>query len=182
MSVIDDLLAKEPEQRTVRFCLDAELRRALADAQARVRAAAETVNRTAPSAKGSARESLEAAEEKAAELLAEARENTVTFVFGAVPPEQFKALRDAHPPTDEEKRRAKAEDAAEPEWSASMQPEFVAAACVQVKGPSGTADGISVEDARRIWSSPSYNVAERGELFNAALAATLTRTNARVDG
>jgi hypothetical protein len=183
MGVIDDILAKEPEQRTVEFCTDRALREQLATAQYELETAkhrADRVRGDKERADELARE-IDDLEEQIEGLTAEVRETgLIRFTFAALEPEEFDDLKGQHRPTERQLTKARKEKQPQPDWNEdTFSPVLVAAACIKIESPSGSVDGLSVEDAERIWHSRAYNSAERAELFNTALAAQLTRT--RVD-
>lgn len=177
MGVIDDILAKEPEHRTVEFCTDQQLREALAEAQFELEKARQRADQ---SRSPDARREVNDLETKVEELLKEAKTKLIRLTFGALDPEHFDELKGQHRPTEKQLTAARKEKAAPPEWNSdTFAPVLVAAACIKVESPSGTADGLSLDDTKAMWASKAYNTAERNEMFNAALAATLTRT--RID-
>lgn len=180
MGVIDDILAKEPEQRTVEFCTDRALREKLATAQHELNVA----RSKAPKERGdqdqadmSARQ-IEDLEERIETLTAEIEERgLIRFTFAALEPSEYDELKGKHRPTEQQLTRARKEKRAQPEFNTdTFPPVLVAAACVKVESPSGSVDGLSIEDAERIWKSRAYNEAERAEMFNTAYFAQVTRT------
>jgi len=180
MAVIDDLLAKEPEQREVVFCLDRQLREALSTAQVRLQQAQRRLDVLAPSNRDrirDARAEIDQLEATVAELLPKVKAKLVRFTFAAIDPDKYDDLKAKHPPTDDQLSAARKAKRLEPEFNEdTFAPVLVAAMCVRVETPSGTADHLSLEDAQRLWESPAYNDAERSELFNSALGAQISRT------
>lgn len=184
MGVIDDILAKEPEQRTVEFCTDRALREQLSEAQGDLERARRRADQARSSDKDRAHDlqaEVDVIEERIDGLLADVRERgLIRFTFAALDDTEFDALKGQHRPTEQQRTTARKAKQPEPEWNTETFPAaLVAAACVKVESPSGSVDGLSTEDAERIWKSRAYNEAERAELFNTALGATLTRT--RID-
>lgn len=183
MGVIDDILAKEPEQRTVEFCTDRHIREALSEAQAdlgRARIRADQLRPGDGDRATSVHAEISDLEATVESLTEQARANLIRFTFAALDPEVFDEIKGKHRPTETQLTAARKEKTSAPQWNVdTFPPVLVAAACVKLEGPSGTADGLSIEGAQAIWKSRSYNEAERAELFNTALGATLTRT--RVD-
>lgn len=175
MSVLDNLLAKDPESQTVAFCRDREARDALANAQTELAVAERALARARKDDDvKSAREEVDSLKAKVAELDAAAARNLVRFTLAAVTKEDFEDLKDEHPPTREQKSAA-GDD--KPEWNTdTFPPALIAASCVRVETPDGTADGLTLEEAQAIWRSRSYNEGERGQLFNAAIVAYLVAT------
>ena len=179
MGVIEDIHAKEPEQRFVEFCMDREIREALSAAQVDL----ERARRRADQLRGDKdqgddlRREIDHLDEQVRELGEQAKGRMIRFTFAALEPERFDDLKGEHRPTEPQKTKARKEKGPEPEWNTdTFPPALVAAACVKVESPSGEIDGLSVEDAEAMWKSRSYNDAERAELFNTALGAQLTRT------
>ncbi len=179
MGILDDLQAKEPETRTVEFCMDHGLAERLAEARyerdrTRREAGRKHVDeRAAQEAEAAA----EKAEEVYLELVEEVRGKTIRFVLAAVDPVTFDRLKAEHRPTDKQRTDARKNNTDVPEWNVdTFPPALVTASCIKVSGPSGEYDGLSLEEAQAIWTSPNWNSAERAELGNAAMAAYLTRT------
>lgn len=180
MSVMNDALeGKEPEQRVAEFCLKVELREQWAKARdkerkARIQAEARPKDQAAAA-------DLEAAEQEVKELRATVQGALLRFVFHPVDRERFDELKAENRPTDKERTEARKNGNQPPEWNlAGFAPALVAASCVELTGPSGKQEGLSVEDAQAIFSSPRWNEAERAELFHTALGAYLSRT--QLDG
>lgn len=182
MSVLDDILAaKKPEIRTTRICLDPELAERLAIAKAAYDRAkrssdANTTDRAAASAMESALDEYKAAD-------AAASGSMVTFTFGPVDDPTFEKLKAENRPTESQKTDARKKGEDVPEWNPdTFSPLYIAAACIKVEGPTGAADGISVDEAKALWADGSrWNEADRAELFNTAFSARITRTRL-VDG
>ncbi len=179
MGVMDDLRAKQPETRTVEFCMDHELAERLSEARverdrARREAGRKHVDdRAAQEAEAKA----EDAERAYLGLAAEVEGKVIRFVLAAVDPMTFDRLKAEHRPTEKQRTDARKQNLDPPEWNIdTFPPALVAAACIEVSGPSGKQEGLSVEEAEAIWSAPNWNSAERAELGNAAMAAYLTRT------
>ena len=183
MSAIDDLFSKEPEQRYVEFCLDRDLRDALSEAQQNLtvaRAEATSIRPTDKERFEDANRRIADLEEIVADLVEQARPKLIRIDFGALDPQEFDDLKGEHRPTSQQLSKARQEKAPQPEWNNdTFEPALVAAACIKVTGPSGTADGMSLETAEQMWTSRSYNEAERSWIFNTALSATMMRT--RID-
>lgn len=183
MGVIDDILAKEPEQRSVEFCIDRHLREALSEAQhelEKARARADQLRGGDRDRADEVRRTIVDCEEKVAELIESTKDKLIRFTFAALDPEVFDEIKGKHRPSEKQLTVARKEKTTPPEWNLdTFPPVLVAASCIRIDSPSGTVDGLSVEDAEKIWKSRAYNTAERNELFNTALGATLTRT--RID-
>ena len=186
MSVIDDLLAKQPETRTVHVPLEPELakewdmaKQAVLDAERAFAAARQEVARAGTTAgmvllqddMNARQRDVEEAKERLAEAEERLRANTVRFVLSSVTPETFKELKQRCPPTPEQRKQARSANE-KVEWDPdTFQPALVATACKRVESPRGTQDGLSEEEATRMWASPEWNVGLRNELFSAALQA-----------
>ncbi len=179
MGVIDDLLAKEPEQRTVEFCLDHQLREALSTAQtaqARARNRLDAIPAANRDRVRELRDEIDAQQGRIDELIPQVQANLVRFTFQAIAQDDFDELKGQHRPTEPQRTAARKAKRPEPDFNEdTFPPVLIAATCVRIQTPSGTADGLSLEDAQRLWASDRYNDAERNELFNSALAAQLTR-------
>lgn len=175
MSVMDDVLeGKDPEVRFAEFCTNAELREQWGMAKARVNRAQVSVN-ARPKDQGAVAE-LEAAEDELNTMRERIAGSLLRFTFHPVSSVQYDELKAEHRPTERQRTEARKNGTQPPEWnSATFAPAFVALACVKVEGPSGAQEGLSAEDAQRIFASPRWNEAERAELFNTALAAYLSR-------
>jgi hypothetical protein len=178
-SVLDDIHGKEPEQRQVSFCLDRELREQLATAQFELSQAQRRRDLVSPGNRGrveDAQRDVDELQDRVDELAEQAKGRIITFVFAALEPNDFDDLKGEHRPTSVQLSEARKAKEPQPEWNPdTFPPALVAAACVNVTSPSGSQDGLSVEDAQKMWRSRSYNEAERGELFGTALSAQLTR-------
>lgn len=173
--VLDELLSKQAERRTVVFCLVPEAARDLADARQEQERAQRDADREGEST--SAAERLAAADARYDAALAEVTAQVVRFSFEAIDGPQWDALRAAHRPTEHQRTIARKAGHPPPEWNVdTFPPALVAAACVEVVTPSGTAAGLSESDATAVWTSDRWNQAERLDLFNAAVAAYMTRS------
>lgn len=183
MGVIDDILAKDPEIRTVEFCTDRTLREKLATAQFDLQQAKQRRDRFRGSDKERADEAvreIDDLEDRVAQLSDEVKDHgLIRFTFQALPPDEYDALKAQHRPTEPQKTKARKANEAPPDFNTdTFPPVLIAAACILIESPSGKAEGLSVEDAERIWTASTYNDAERNELFNAAFGAQFTRTRA----
>lgn len=174
MSIIDDLLGKEPEQRTVEFCLDRDLRTRLAETQYELeQAKRRAASRTATDAD---RDTVADLEYQVEQLIPDVRARLVRFVFNAIPTDAYDALKGQHRPTEAQKTEARKAGLPVPDVNTrTFPPALIAAACTRVETPSATAPGLTVEEAEQLWASDAYNQAERNELFNTALEATVRR-------
>lgn len=186
MSVIDDLLAKEPETRTVEVPLDPEMaqrwdraKQAVNDAERAYASARQQVVRAGTTAgmvllqdDMTARQGdVEEAKRRLAEVEECLRSNMVRFVLSSVTPDVFTELKERCAPTPEQRKQARSASE-KVEWNPdTFQPALVAAACKRIESPRGTQDGLSEEEATRMWASPEWNVGLRNELFSAALQA-----------
>ncbi len=183
MGIIDDILAKEPEQRHVEFIKDRALREDLSTAQLDVEEAKLRLTRVPSSDKDAARDlrrEIGDLDQLIEELWERAGKNLIRFTFAALAPEVFDELKGTNRPTQHQLTEARKEQRPSPDWNNdTFEPVLVASACVKVETPSGTSDGLSVEDAETMWKSAAYNRSERNDLFNTALSAQLTRT--RID-
>lgn len=184
MGVIDDILGKDPEVRTVEFCTDRTLREKLATAQYELHQA----KRARDQARGRDKEradelarQIDDLEDTVEQLLDEVKEHgLIRFSFEAIDPEELDKAKGLHRPTEPQKKAAQKKGDPAPEFNTdTFPPVLLAAACTLVETPSGRQEGLSEEDAQAIWHSKAYNSAERNELFNAAYGAQLTRT--RID-
>lgn len=98
----------------------------------------------------------------------------VTLTFQALPRDEWRALIEAYPATDEQQNeavQAQARQGIAPSkiqrlrWNAdTFPPAAIAACCIE---PAG----LSLSDAEAIWSSPDYNDDELQRIFSAVLAA-----------
>ncbi len=177
MSVMDDVRRKEPEFRHVEFCLVHRLRERWSDARRKLRTAEQVVARSPTVA---AREELAEVERTLEELREEVGGQLLRFTFRSVERTEFDRIKGQHRPSETDRTAARKENRAVPEWADTFQAALVAAACTEVRGPSGTQAGLSVEEAGEVWTSSNWNEAERAELFHTALAAYVSRTE--VDG
>ncbi len=176
---MDDLRAKQPETRTVEFCMDHDLAERLVDARIeRDRLKREAGRRHVDErAAHEAEARAEEAEQEYLELAEQAKPKLIRFVFAAVDPETYDRLKAEHRPTERQRTEARKQNQDLPEWNVeTFPPALVAASCIKVTGPSGEQDGLSIEEAQAIWKADNWNSAERAELGNAAMAAYLTRT------
>jgi hypothetical protein len=179
MSVLDALLSKKPEERTVAFCLDPDL----AERHRHAKALAERLRSQSENASTNAE--LAARAEDAAlvleELEAKLEGSLVRFTFRAIDGDTFDRLKAKHRPTETERTEARKIGQPPPEWGRAFQPALVAACCVNVDTPEGSQPGLSEEEVAAIWSSASWNQADRAELFHSCLATYMTRTKAVLD-
>lgn len=177
MSVIDDVLRKEPEYRSIDFCLRHDLRERWVKAQARAATTKMLLDKT-PSSK-EARQEHNAAVAELDLLREEVGPEMLHFKFRSLAREEFDAVKAQHRPTHAAITDARKNGTGTPEWATSFQPALVAAACCLLRGPSGEQDHLSAEEAVAIWSSDRWNEAEKSELFHTALGAYVSRTTMR---
>ena len=179
MGVIDDLLAKDPEQRDVEFCTDHQIREALSRTQyrlAELRRRLDGISGTNREVIRELRKEIDDLVAREEDLISQAREKLVRLTFKALPGDQFDELVGQHRPTETQRTEARKAKRAEPTFNTdTFPPVLIAAACIRVETPSGSADGLSPEDAERLWRSDSYNDTERAEIFNTAHAAQVSR-------
>lgn len=179
-SVIETLLAKEPERRRVSFCLDRELTERLSEAQGELDDASRALRQVragGDDAAQAARGLVERLEGEVEVLSGEVRARLVRFTLAAVQPERFDELKDAHPPTNGQSAEARRAQREPPAWNVETFPQaLVAESCVRVETPDGVQDGLSLDEVALMWESRAYNASERAELFSAAMDASLTRT------
>jgi hypothetical protein len=175
MSVIDDLLAKKPETRTVEVPLDPEL----ADRYMEAKLAYDQAKRSseaAPKDRDKADE-VERLREECDALREDLQPSMAKFVLRSVSPVEFEALKGKNRPTEKQRTSYRKAGVEVPEWNPdTFQPALVAAACIEVTTPSGKLDGLNEEDALKVWQSESWNVGVRNELFGAALSAYFSFT------
>jgi hypothetical protein len=154
---------KKPTQRSTRICLRPDLVEELNnlhaknfDRSSRFKSLAEAPPDTRY------QEAIEA-------LQAEIEEATVTFVFQGVGRRNFELMMQAHPPTDEQQERHKADTGEDLVWNTdTFPPALVAASSLTPK--------ISKEEAVKIfedWDGPDLL-----DIFNAAFAANQSKVNA----
>lgn len=175
MSVLDDLLSKRPEERTVKICLDFELAQQLEAAMAERERTRRLADLQPDDAEAAERADLAAQE--ARRISANVDEQLVEFTFSSIDPGEFDDLKASHRPTEKQRTDARKNGQPPPEWNIdTFPPALIAACCTRVKGPSGTQEGLAFDEAKQLWAAPNWNVAERAELFNASLAAHMTRT------
>ncbi|HEX9993199.1 MAG TPA: hypothetical protein VGB14_09760 [Acidimicrobiales bacterium] len=101
---------------------------------------------------------------------------TVTFTFEAIDPDAVDALEGEHKPTEKQVKDYKREAAAQGNpnrflrWNPdTYPPALVAATCVKVEFSTGGAvDGLTVDEATRMWSSKLWPAEDLAELFGAA--------------
>ncbi len=149
MSVIEELLAKRPETRTVSVPLDPALAQRCVEAESRYQQAKRS-SQVAPKDEERARE-LEEAREASEALRQELEANSAQFVLRSISPVHFEKLKGENRPTEKQRTDSRKAGVDPPEWNPdTFQPALVAAACVKVTTPSGTQEGLSEEDARRI--------------------------------
>ncbi len=174
-----DLLAKEPETREVEFCMDRTLAQRLGEARYERDRTKREATRKHPDDQAAAEAAAQAEEaEKLYEELAEqVRAKLVKFVFVAVEPVVYDKLKADNRPTERQRTEARKENREPPEWNPdTFFPALLAEACLEVCSPSGTKEGLDLEEAKQLWTAKNWNSAERAELGNAAVAAYLTRT------
>jgi hypothetical protein len=179
MGVIDDLLGKDPEVREARFCMDQVLANRLFEAGVERDRTKREARRRHEDEAAAAEAQAQAEDAQAAydALVEQVQDKLITFRFRPVEPHDYDELKARHRPTEAQRTDARKKNEDPPEFNIdTFPPAFVALACFEVETPSGKKDGLSVEDAEKIWKSPAWNNAERAELHNSALAAYLTRT------
>lgn len=185
MGVLDDLLGKDPEQRSVDFIADRTIRERLSEAQSDLDDAKRALSRVRQGdtdGKAAAERVVDDCRQVVDDLLEQARPHRIRFTFDALDAQAYDGIKGQkeHRPTEHQRTVARKANLPEPEWNTdTFPPAVISAACVGVTTPNGNQPGLSVEEARQLWASRAWNQAERGELFNAALGATVTRT--RVD-
>lgn len=174
-SVLDDLLGKKPQTKSVEICLDPDLGDELAEARRRMQHALRDAEKSPED--GDLGAAAAEAQDRYDELVAQMRKRIVRIVFQAIDPAELDQLKGEHRPTDEQRRRAQRDKQPAPEWNVdTFPPVLMAAACVLMHGPSGDQVGMSLEDAQRLWTSPTLNQVERAEIWNAAVAAQMKST------
>jgi anti-sigma-K factor RskA len=170
MSIVDELLAKKPETRTVPIPLDP----ALAERYTEAKTQHEQAKRSSDAAPKDTDRAAEV-ERCRAELDALAEElkpHMSEFVLRSVSPTEFEELKTANRPTERQRTDYRKAGVEAPEWNPdTFQPALVAKACLSITTSSGTQ-----EDALRIWQSDAWNVGVRNELFGAALSAYFSFT------
>lgn len=176
MSVIDDVLGKEPEYRTAEFCIRHDLREEWVRAKQAVSTAEVAAARATSASGAEPRRALADARAALEDLRERVGPAMIRFTFRSVERVEFDAVKGANRPTEAQRTDARKNQQPAPEWGESFQPALVAAACTTLRGPSGEQDHLTVEEANAIWSSPNWNEAERAELFHTALAAYVSRT------
>lgn len=172
MTVIDQLLGKKPQQRTISVCLDPAVGTTFAAARAAHQRAQHLSDEKPddPGLAGAASDARAAYDE----ALDAVRDKLVHLTFQAIDPQALDELKSQHRPTSTQQTDARKRKDPDPEWNVdTFPPALIAASCILVEGPSEKQDGISVEDAVKLWSSPSYNESERAAIFNKALEAQL---------
>lgn len=175
MSVMDDLLAKKPETRKVEVPLDPDLAERYMEAKTRYDQAKRSSD--ANPKDGDKAAEVERLREECDALREELEPSMARFVLRSVSPVEFEALKGKNRPTEKQRTEYRKAGVEAPEWNPdTFQPALVAAACTEITTPNGTQEGLSQEDARRIWESESWNVGVRNELFGAALSAYFSFT------
>lgn len=115
---------------------------------------------------------LKRAQEEADKARAEIRadEGVVEVVIRSIGRGRWEKLKEAHPPTDAQK--AKAKEQAGEEMVLEFNPETfpIAAIAASCESPKLTED-----DVRAIWDSPDWNEEECGRLLQMAMQANQTR-------
>lgn len=110
----------------------------------------------------------DASEEVWDEYRRQIADNTVTMTFESLPRRDYDALLDAHPASEEQKKKAKKEASEEPVWNAeTFVPALIAASCIEPKMTPGEVTELIDE----------WNQAEIMDLFMAAL---LVNTQKRI--
>src|SRR5690348_9284603 len=134
MGIIDDILGKQPEQRSVEFCADRTIREGLSEAQWELEQAKDRADRFRGGDKTRGDElgqAVAAAEAKVEELLEQARPHLIRFTFGALAPEELDKLKAQHRPTESQLTEARKAKTAQPEWNIkTFPPVLVAASCI----------------------------------------------------
>lgn len=114
------------------------------------------------------RERFITAEEALDEVKPRADENTAVFVFRSLGRKPFEDLVELHPPTKDQREKAKKQRDGEINWNPDTFPQALVAAASQEPE-------MSEADAKEIWDSEAWNSAELLALFYGALDANQSR-------
>jgi hypothetical protein len=175
LSIIDELLAKKPETRTVPIPLEPALAERYAEAKTQHEQAKRSSD-AAPKDTDRATE-VERCRAEVDALAEELKPHMAEIVLRSVSPIEFEELKTANRPTERQRTDYRKAGVEAPEWNPdTFQPALVAKACVSITTSSGTQEGLAEEDALRIWQSDAWNVGVRNELFGAALSAYFSFT------
>lgn len=195
-SVLDDLLSRKPETRTVKIPLDPDLAQEFLDAKREVRKLEdrlESRRRTAErfpddgaiaTSVEEVQDQLVAAEERVDELKEQVAKAQAVFVFGSISEQEFDEIkgRKECQPTAAQIQEAKKLTGKRPTWNQqTMEPIMVAASCLKVTTPSGSQEGLSEEQVHELWKTPAWNVGARQLLVSAAFEAYWSYTNPEGD-
>lgn len=175
MDILDRFTNRKPRTATLTFTVDPDD----ADEHARLKKAVTSAEAHLGMATGSAVTAAVDRHEAAVAALEafEAESETITFHLAAIGPAKAEQLRLAHPPTKEQRTRARAEangnPNADPGWNDDTFPAaLVAASLTKITSSSGeTVDGDDITEARiqAMWDSDTaLLLADRFQLFQTA--------------
>lgn len=161
-------LLKKPLTKTVAVVLDPDLAEEFEEARRTREVAALRSDRDGKDTEAAFQ--LLEADQKLADLRRrlEAEEAVVHFKFRGIGRHAYEALVDAHPPTPEQRTKAKAGGFEAVAWNYDTFPPALVAACL-------VAPAMSVDDVAAIWDSADWNQAELQTLLNAAIEVNGTR-------
>lgn len=158
---------KKPLTKTVPVVLDPELAEAWEAARrSRDVANARVQIKSDPEA---AAQLLEAeAELEAMEKQLEEAEGVAWFKFRGIGRAAYEALVDRHPPTGEQRTKAKAQGMDAIAWNPDSFPPALVAACL-------VEPALSADEVKMLWADENWNQAELAVLLNAAIEVNGTR-------
>lgn len=162
--MLSDLLdRKQPQRRTVSLPLDPSMVERVEAARHAARVARVAASQSEEG--GDDYEALKALVVEKEEDLAKAEDewvaNLAHFVFEGLGRRKFEALTVEHPPTREQRDRAKAVGGFASWNPDEFAPALISACLVEPK--------LSTAEVRELWDHPAWNQAELGELFEAAI-------------
>lgn len=92
----------------------------------------------------------------------------VRFTFRGIGRAGYEAIVDRHPPTQDQRTKAKAGGLGELAWNHDTMPPALVHACL-------VEPQLTIEEVNQLWSSPDWNQAELGVLLNAAIEVNGSR-------
>lgn len=160
--------SKKAVHKSVRLCMDTDLREELEEAR-RALSAAETRSR---GLRGEASETaLANAQERVSDLEQQVRESSVKFLFKSLGRKRMDTLVGEHPPTPEQKAQGTTERPVE--FNPDTFPQVLVAACI-------VEPELTQEDVDELWIDDRWSDLDLAALFNTALMANQTNSVVRL--
>lgn len=173
-----DFLAgkKKPLRKTVPVVLDPDLAEAYEEAR-RDRDMAQARVQVSPDNPESHAALLDA-DAKLAALRdqLESEDALAHFTFRGIGRGNYEAIVDKHPPTAEQRTKAKANGLGDLAWNHDTMPPVLVHAClVEVFIGGEKQPDMTLEEVQGLWDDPDWNQAELGVLLNAAIEVNGSR-------